>query len=130
MSEKKKIIDLLAQGKITAQQAEELLKAISSTHKSTTTSKRNYFVVELIEQDTNKNIIHLRMPIALIKAGLKFIPKHAQIQAEIKGSSFDISSINWEDIFAHASDGEIGDVLYLEINREGEEPLIIHVYIE
>ena len=130
MSEKKKIIELLSQGKINAQQAEELLQAISSKKKRSQSFKIKYFVVELIEQATNKNIIHLRMPVSLIKAGLKFIPKHAQIQAEINGSSFDFSSINWEDIFAQASDGEIGDVLYLEINREGEEPLILHVYIE
>ncbi len=130
MSEKKKIVELLSQGKINAQQAEELLNAISLKKKKTQSTRSTYFVVDLIEQETNKNLIHLRMPVGLIKAGLKFIPKHAQIQAEIKGSSFDISSINWDDIFAQASDGEIGDLLYLEINRDEEDPLILHVYIE
>ncbi|HEX37647.1 MAG TPA: hypothetical protein ENG70_02150 [Candidatus Cloacimonetes bacterium] len=130
MNEKKRIIELLSDGKITAKQAEQLLSALSTKKEPSSQKKGKFFVIELIEQESEKNIIHLRMPVSLIKAGLKFIPKHAQIQAELKGSSFDISSINWDDILTQASDGEVGDVLYIEINSDEEKPLVLHVYIE
>lgn len=130
MNEKKRIIELLSDGKITAKQAEQLLSALSTKKEPSSQKKGKFFVIELIEQESEKNIIHLRMPVSLIKAGLKFIPKHAQIQAELKGSSFDISSINWDDILTQASGGEVGDVLYIEINSDEEKPLVLHVYIE
>ncbi|MBN2016875.1 MAG: hypothetical protein JW794_01875 [Candidatus Cloacimonetes bacterium] len=129
MSEKKKIIDMLAAGTINASQAEELIKAISSKKKRPTQNESKRMVFDVIKRDTEKRIIHISIPVAFINAGLKIIPKEATIKTKIGESSFDISSINWEDIFSQAVGGEIGDLFYMEIEDENN-PLIIHIYIE
>lgn len=130
MNEKKKIIDMLAGGKINAAQAEELLKAISTTKKSAVKSEKRKLIFEIKEQDSEKKFIHIELPVSLLHAGLKIIPKEAVINAKIGNSAFDISSINWDDIFSQAAGGEVGDLFYMEIDNEDEHPIIIHIYIE
>lgn len=130
MNEKKKIVDMLAGGKIDACQAEELLKAISSKRKSSVRSEKRRLVFEIKEQDSEKQIVHIELPVSLLHAGLKIIPKEAVINARVGNSTFDISSINWDDIISQAAGGDVGDLLYMEINNEDEHPTIIHIYIE
>ena len=131
MNEKKKIIDMLAGGKINAVQAEELLKAISSQKRSPVVkNEKRRLIFEIKEQDSEKKFIHIELPVSLLHAGLKIIPKEAVINAKIGNSAFDISSINWDDIFAQAAGGEVGDLFYMEIDNEDEHPIIIHIYIE
>ena len=129
MNEKKKIIDMLASGKINASQAEELIKAIASKRRSASHNESKRMVFDVIKRDMEKRIVHIAIPISFINAGLKIIPKGAIIKTKIGESSFDISSINWEDIFSQAVGGEIGDLFYMEIEDENN-PLIIHIYIE
>ncbi|HHE40251.1 MAG TPA: hypothetical protein ENL10_01970 [Candidatus Cloacimonetes bacterium] len=130
MNEKKKIIDMLANGKIDANQAEELLRAISSKRKSSRMSEKRKFVFEIMEQDSEKKIVHIDLPVTLLRAGLKFIPKEAVINAKIGSSAFDISSINWDDILSQAAGGDVGDLLYMEINNDDKHPIILHIYIK
>lgn len=130
MNEKKKIIDMLAGGKINAAQAEELLKAISSKKKSSVRNEKRRMIFEIKEQDSEKKFIHIELPVSLLHAGLKIIPKEAVINARVGGAAFDISTINWEDIFAQAAGGEVGDLFYMEIDNKDEHPIIIHIYIE
>ncbi len=130
MNEKKKIVDMLAGGKINATQAEELLKAISSKKKSAVRNEKRRMIFEIKEQDSEKKFIHIELPVSLLHAGLKIIPKEAVINAKIGNSSFDVSSINWEDIFSQAAGSEAGDLFYMEIDNEDEHPIIIHIYIE
>ena len=130
MNEKKKIIDMLANGKIDANQAEELLKAISSKRKSPGNSEKRRLVFEIKEQDSEKKIVHITLPITLLQAGLKIIPTEAVINAKIGNSAFDISSINWDDILLQAAGGDVGDLLYMEINNDDKHQIIIHIYIE
>ncbi len=129
MNEKKKIVDMLANGKIDASQAEELLKAVSSKKKGSVRNEKRRMIFEIKEQDSEKKIIHVELPVSLLHAGLKIIPKDAVINTKIGNSAFDFSSINWDDIISQAAGGDVGDLLYMEINDE-ERPLIIHIYIE
>ncbi len=130
MNEKKKIVDMLAGGKINATQAEELLKAISSKKKSAVRNEKRRMIFEIKEQDSEKKFIHIELPVSLLHAGLKIIPTEAVINTRVGNSTFDISSINWDDIISQAAGGDVGDLLYMEINNEDEHPIIIHIYIE
>ena len=130
MNEKKKIIDMLANGKIDANQAEELLKAISSKRKRPGNSEKRRLVFEIKEQDPEKKIVHVELPVTLLQAGLKIIPTEAVVNAKIGNSAFDVSSINWDDILSQAAGGDVGDLLYMEINNDDKHPIIIHIYIE
>ena len=130
MNEKKKIIDMLANGKIDANQAEELLRAISSKRKSSRMTEKRKFVFEIMEQDSEKKIVHIDLPVTLLRSGLNFIPKEAVINAKIGSSAFDISSINWDDILSQAAGGDVGDLLYMEINNDDKHPIILHIYIK
>jgi len=130
MNEKKKIVDMLASGKVDAKQAEELLKAISFKRKSTVRSEMRKLVFDIQEQDSEKHIVHIELPISLLQAGLKILPREAVINAKIGNAAFDISSINWDDIISQAAGGDVGDLLYMEINNDDEHPIIIHIYIK
>jgi len=121
---------MLAGGKINATQAEELLKAISSKKKSAVRNEKRRMIFEIKEQDSEKKFIHIELPVSLLHAGLKIIPTEAVINTRVGNSTFDISSINWDDIISQAAGGDVGDLLYMEINNEDEHPIIIHIYIE
>lgn len=120
---------MLAAGTINASQAEELLKVISSQKTKISKNEKKNLVFDIVKRDTDKRVVHIKLPVAFINLGMKIIPKEAVIDAKIGNSSFDISSINWDDIFAQAAGGDIGDLFYMEIDDENN-PLIIHIYIE
>jgi len=126
--ETRKIIDLLADGKITAEEAEKLMSAMkpsSYPHK-----KGRKIVFQIREEGEKKPKINIAVPIALAKIGLKFIPEDAMVNASVKGSNFDFSSINWQEIIQMASSGEIGDLFNLEIEDDSGKSKSIRIFVE
>ena len=110
--ERRKILDMLAAGKITADEAERLLSAISSDESEQAKdrgfkSEAKYLRI-LVEpglgnEDGDK--VNIRVPMKLIRAGLKwaaFIPKNVQGKVDDalheQGINLDMSSIKPEDL--------------------------------
>jgi hypothetical protein len=112
--ERRQILEMLAEGKIDAGQADRLLGAVqggSSTATATATapSKAPKFIrvmIDAIEGKNNKPIhVNVRVPIALLRAGVRLaslIPAVAQdkVNEELRknGVNFDISQIKPENI--------------------------------
>ncbi|WP_413289614.1 SHOCT-like domain-containing protein [Bdellovibrio sp. HCB337] len=75
-NEKKQILEMLAQGKITVQEAESLLSAVGENPQVTTetgTQKEIKFLrisVDSTAEDGDK--VNIKIPIKFLKAGLKF----------------------------------------------------------
>ena len=86
--ERKKILDMLSEKKITAEEAEKLLSAISKEEGSGTgtVKKEPKYLRVMVEPrpgSENPDRVNIRVPIKLIRAGLKLaalIPKSAQSQ--------------------------------------------------
>ena len=111
----KRILDMLAEGKITADEAQKLLAAIGSGESETRASAgpgRNakYLRVTILpnpeaaeEEDVKR--VNVRVPLTLIRAGIKFsslIPADASDQVnealKEKGINFDVRNLKPEDL--------------------------------
>jgi hypothetical protein len=132
--EKRKILDMLAQGKITVEEAEKLLAAVSAPESSApehSSGKPDVkYLRVLIEPgpgSETKDRVNIRVPFKLIRAGLKwaaFIPQAAQDQVnnalKEKGIGMDLSKIKPEDLeelVTHLND--------LQVDVEGKEKIRI-----
>jgi hypothetical protein len=108
--ERKKILEMLSQKKITAEEAEKLLSAISNEDAagSCKTRKEPRYLRVMVEpgpHSKNPDRVNIRVPLKLIRAGLKLaalIPKSAQSQVNDalheKGIEMDFSQIKPEDL--------------------------------
>ena len=111
--ERKKILNMLAEGKISVEEAEKLLSAISAQEGETDPgeksglSKLKYLrvVVEPGEKSEKAERVNIRVPIKLIRAGIKLaslLPNDVQGKVDDalkeKGLNLDFSQINEENI--------------------------------
>ncbi|MDH4197590.1 MAG: hypothetical protein OEW05_09305 [Candidatus Aminicenantes bacterium] len=132
--ERKKILEMLAAGKITVEESEKLLAAISAPEAAETAEpgarppfKYLRVVVEPGPGNENPERVNIRVPYKLIRAGLKwaaFIPKDAQTKVnetlKEKGINFDFDRIKPEDIEELVS--QLND---LTVEVEGKEKVRI-----
>ena len=109
--ERKKILDMLSEGKITADEAGRLLSAISRDNEANsgnTWNKEPKYLRIMVEpgpKSKSPDKVNIRVPLKLIRAGLKLaalIPKSAQTQVNDalheKGIEMDFSQIKPEDL--------------------------------
>lgn len=110
--DRKKILEMLAAGKISVEDAEKLLSALPSSQSDSQeepSSKTNpKYLRVLVEPGPHSEVqdrVNVRVPLKLIRAGLRFaafIPKHAQHSVDQalheKGIELDLAKIKPEDI--------------------------------
>ena len=108
--ERRKILDMLSQGKITVEEAEKLLSAVGADVPSGTRPAGRswkYLRVEVEPGPGNEHgeRVNIRVPFKLIRAGLKFasfIPAHAHGQIseafKEKGMDVDLAKITPQDL--------------------------------
>lgn len=129
--ERKKILEMLADGKISVEEAEKLLSTISESSGETSEGEKidkarlKYLrvIVEPGPGSENSERVNVRVPIKLIRAGIKFaslLPKDVQgkVDNALKesGISLDFSQIkeeNMEEIIESLRD--------LTVDVEGKE---------
>jgi len=134
--EKKRILEMLAQGKINADEAERLLSAISNSEQTQTGQgdagkkpEPRYLriMVEPGPDSDKPEKVNIRVPYKLIRAGLKlasFVPKNAQVKVnealQEKGMEIDFSKIKPEDL-----EEIIRQLDDLSVNVDGKETVRI-----
>jgi hypothetical protein len=110
--EKRKILDMLAQGKITVEEADKLLAAVGdpSPEPPADGAPRRAWKYLRVQVEPGPGSekgdrVNIRVPFKLIRAGLKFaafVPKHAQGQVsealKEKGIDVDLAKITPEDL--------------------------------
>jgi hypothetical protein len=129
--ERKKILEMLAEGKINVEEAEKLLSALSESPSESTAGEKTdktrlkylRVIVEPSPGSENTERVNVRVPIKLIRAGIKFaslLPKDVQGKVdhalEESGISLDFSQIkdeNMEEIVESLRD--------LTVDVEGKE---------
>ena len=133
--ERRKILEMLSDGKISVDEAEKLLAAISSSDSDSGRDSSRWkaqpkylrILVEPSEENGDGERVNIRVPFKLVRAGLKlasFIPKHAQTKVNEalseKGIDMDFSNITSEDLeelITHLDD--------FSVDIEGEEKVRI-----
>jgi hypothetical protein len=135
MSEdRRKILDMLADRKITTDDAERLLAALDKGPLSTAGSRRDgnsgspakylRVVVDAVEEDTHEPTkVNVRLPLQLLRAGIKLqslLPPEARAEVNSalreSGFNFDLSQIkpeNVDELIAAFSD------LAVDVDAEG-----------
>lgn len=137
--ERRKILDMLSEGKITVEEAEKLLAAISDEigyqENQTDDAKTGRLgfkylriVVEPSPSSDKKEKVNIRVPAKLIRAGLKWaalMPKHARTKVHEalheKGIEMDFDKMSFADIeelVTHLND--------FSIDVDGEEKVRIY----
>lgn len=126
--ERKRILEMLSEGKINADEAEKLLSALSERSESNQGMVKNQprYLRVMVEPGLgsgNKERVNVRIPIKLIRAGLRlasFIPKDAQAKVNEalheKGIEKDFTNIKPEDI-----DEILAQINDLTVDIEGKE---------
>lgn len=75
-NEKKQILEMLSQGKITVQEAESLLSAIGEAPQASTETgpqkEIKYLRISVDSPDEDGDKVNIKIPIKFLKAGLKF----------------------------------------------------------
>ena len=133
-TERKKILEMVASGKISVEEAERLLTALSEEAESNEPSnsagrKPKYLrvVVEPKSESENGERVNIRVPINLIRAGLKwasFIPKHSQSKVnealKEKGLNIDFGNMTEEDL-----NDLVENLNDLQVDVDGDETVRI-----
>ncbi|MBD3412898.1 MAG: hypothetical protein GF421_00505 [Candidatus Aminicenantes bacterium] len=135
--ERKKILEMLSEGKISVDEAEKLLEAVSLNQKESTgikdptgTKTLKYLRVMIEPKEKGGDRVNIRVPLNLIRAGLKwasFIPKEAQEKVDEalteKGLDLNFKNMSKEDI-----EEFIRTLDELEVDIQGKET--VKVYCE
>jgi len=127
MHDKRKILDMVQDGKISAAEAAKLLEAISAKPVSAKASK---IIFQVIREGELRPKVNIAIPLKLAKIGVHFLPKNSQIKAEIGSNNFDFSTIDWKEIMDMATSGETGELFYMEVDDENGKQMIIKISVE
>ena len=126
--ERKKILEMLSEGKINVEEAERLLSTLSEDTGTTPedSGKNPRYLRIMIEpgpESENPDRVNVRIPLKLIRAGLKlasFIPKDAQTKVNEalheKGIEADFSDIKPQNL-----DELVSQLNDLTVNIESKE---------
>lgn len=135
--ERKKILEMVANGKISVEEAERLLNALyddvdSEQQTEYRKNKPKYLrvLVEPKSESRKGDHVNVRIPINLIRAGLKwasFIPNHSRKKVgdalKEKGLDVDLSKLTPEDL-----DELILNINDLQVEVDGDE--VVKIYCE
>lgn len=139
--ERRKVLDMLAQGKITVEEAEKLLAAVGETGTGTgaapetDASGRRSWKYLRIQVDPGPDSekgdrVNIRVPFKLIRAGLKFaafIPReaHAKVNQAFKekGMDFDLARITPQDL-----EEIVSNLDDMTVEVEGKDK--VHIFCE
>ena len=131
--ERKRILKMLAEGKISANEAEELLDALGKNQGPTVSAAKDpknikYLYVKVLSS-RNDNV-DIRVPLGLVRAGMRlksFIPPHAMehINNNMRehGMKFDLNNIKPDDI-----EELIKNLADMEINVKSKNGDAVRVY--
>jgi len=130
--ERKKILEMLQQGKVTVEEAEKLLAALAAPEETKSgvekpACKYLKVIVEPGPQSEDRDRVNIRVPMKLIRAGLKFaafVPKHAHASINQalheKGIEMDVTQITQQDI-----EDIVSQLSDLTVEVEGKEKVRI-----
>ncbi|EGO65013.1 SHOCT-like domain-containing protein [Acetonema longum] len=134
--EKRKVLEMIQNGKITANEGYELLKAMENTEvKPLETGSSNRFLrIRVVSGQHSK--VNVNIPLKLLKIaskfadiGMKFIPDDAREEMQKKG--IDLSGINFDELVQLIDQGLVdGKLVDVEIEDPHEGPTKVEIYVE
>lgn len=96
MNERMQILNMLSEGKITAEEANNLLRSLDSTTAPETSTKPKWLRIRIAEDGQEK--VKVNLPLSLARMGLALLPDQAMVQINRKG--IDLDQLLDEDLLA------------------------------
>lgn len=136
--EKKRILEMIQEGKITAAEGLELLSAIDDSPNTVKLSNnrlnKRYLRIKVYTDKAVK--VNVNIPLALMKAasklanmGMKYIPDEARIEMEKKG--IDLTQINVEELINGIEQGVFDEKLVdIDVEDPKEGKVRVEVYVD
>ncbi len=125
--ERIKVLKMVADGKITAEEAATLLETLDEAPVSgkasqagpspTSSQPGRYFRVRVTDTDTGRVRVNVRLPVGIINAGMKIGMKFAP----------QVEGVDYQEIAEMIQSGETGKIVDVEDNKDGEH---VEVFIE
>ncbi len=124
--ERIKVLKMVADGKITAEEAAVLLETLDEAPAaagskaqsgSTASQAGRYFRVRVTDTDTGKVRVNVRLPVGVINAGMKLGMKFAP----------QVEGVDYQEIAEMIKSGETGKIVDVEDDKDGEH---VEVFIE
>jgi len=126
--ERLKVLKMVQEGKITAEMAAELLKALDSTDKKRETEEKGsvsfpgrnsgrFFRVRVTDTDTGRTRVNIRLPLGMVNAGMRM---GMRFSPEVEG-------LDATRLAEALASGETGQIMDIYDDEDGEH---VEVYIE
>jgi len=115
--EKRKILKMLEEKKISAEEAARLLDAINSAGPET---RNRFFKVRVTDKHTGKTKVNVTLPISLVKWGMKMAPESAK--AKIAEHDIDLKVVS-----EALEKGITGKIVEIDEEEKGEH---VEVWVE
>ena len=125
--ERIKVLKMVADGKISAEEAAVLLETLDeaplpgartqASAGSASNQSGRFFRVRVTDTDTGKVRVNVRLPVSVINAGMKIGMKFAP----------QVEGVDYQEIAEMIQSGEAGKIVDVEDNKDGEH---VEVFIE
>ncbi len=125
--ERIKVLKMVADGKITAEEAAALLETLDEAPAASSKAQAGpgpaasqlgrYFRVRVTDTDTGKIRVNVRLPVGVINAGMKLGMKFAP----------QVEGVDYQEIAELIKSGETGKIVDVEDDKDGEH---VEVFIE
>jgi SHOCT-like domain len=124
VEERMKILTMIQDGTITAEEGMRLLETIEEPQKRTAAHTRpaasgssRFVRVQVTDTDSGKTRVNVRLPISVVSAGLKM---GARFSPEVEG-------LDMSELMGYIRTGETGKVIDIFDDEDGER---VEVYVE
>src|SRR3954454_23785292 len=115
--ERMKILDMIREGKVSAEEGARLLQALQGGKRATGTRDTRTLRVKVTDVKTSRTKVSVNIPMNLVSIGIKmgarFVPSNA--------------SFNYQDVMDAIKSGTTGKILDMEDHDEGER---VEIWIE
>ena len=110
VEERMKILDMIRDGKISAEEGARLLQALQAGAKKANGSTRDprWLRIRVTDMKTGQNKVNVNIPMSLVNVGIKM------------GARFAPTSVNYDEIMDAIKAGNTGKIVDIEDQTEGE----------
>jgi hypothetical protein len=122
--ERMQILNMVAEGKISADEGARLLSALDTDRKKkevspsmTSPSKPRWFRVRVTDLETGKNKVNVNLPMSLVDVGTRMGARFAP----------ELEDVDFEDIIEQIKSGAQGKIIEVEDSEGGER---VEIYVE
>ena len=118
--ERARILQMISEGKITAEEGAKLLNALRGSAASSQRPREGtarWFHVRVTDVATGRTKVNVNLPLSLVKAGIKM------------GARFspEVDNLDWPEVLSAIQEGASGKIVEVEDEDGGER---IEVYVE